>query len=181
MIKGLLRGDIDHMPCQFVYDAEILADCLGECEILAGSEPEGIYLRKPYGGCQRTCQDGISRKDGCCADKRTKALPALQDKEHYEIEHHENTYHDGDIVIGKDGRSQCHRIEEPALFIDQLFKSQTYKREEHDAVKPHDIPGICCHITRKGIEYAEECGCKGRVPAVLTEIGRHGQTGKTGL
>ena len=71
------------------------------------------------------------------------------------IKNQEEADHNGYIVVREYTEAETDNILQRTLAAHQFFRTEQNQREEDDAVKPHDIPGIGCHVGGEGIEYAE--------------------------
>ena len=73
-------------------------------------------------------------------------------KQHQEIQHQENTYHDGNIVIGQDAQRKADAVQPVFPFSHQLFKPQGYQGEQENTIQPHHVPVIGRQIAGHGIK-----------------------------
>ena len=71
------------------------------------------------------------------------------------IKNQKKADHNGYIVVREYTESETDDVLERTLAAHQLFRTEQNQREEDNAVKPHDIPGIGCHVGGEGIKYAE--------------------------
>lgn len=77
---------------------------------------------------------------------------AVGHQQHQEIQHQENTYHDGNIVIGQDAQRKADAVQPVFPFSHQLFKPQGYQGEQENTIQPHHVPVIGRQIAGHGIK-----------------------------
>ena len=91
----------------------------------------------------------------------------LTNKKRDEIKHQKQAGHDGNIVVGQNGKPKGHAVEHSLLFPHKTLQSVNDQREEENAVQPHDIPAVRRHISGQRIKNPEKSDTQNTVFTVL--------------
>ena len=181
VVEPLLRLHSHKVPGQHVDDRKILGDGLGEAELIGSRIGQGRDLREKEHRRKASGQKAAGCKAQAPAQEGREALRLMQDIQGQEIDHQEQAGHNGDIVVGQDAESQGPGIKSPPLLLHQKLQSPYDQGEQNDAVQPHEVPVIGCHIAGKGIEDAEEGGAEVPGPEPVPQVPGHGKARKAQL
>ena len=181
MIQALLRFDKRHLSCKHVNDGEILRCRLRKGEVTRSRHLQGIDLRQQRHCGETACDQRIYRKTQDAEADLPRRPHALQYIKTKKIDDHEDTGHNGNIIIGKNGEAKGQHIKHAALSPHQLFQSQHDQWKQNDAVQPHDVPAVGGNITGHGIQNRKDRTAQVTLREAMTKIKAHAHTGKTDL
>ena len=108
-------------------------------------------------------------------------LPGSQNQKGSKIDHHENTNHDRNVIVGQDTKPQTNTVHKPILFLHQPLQSKHDQGEQKNTVQPHNVPAVGGHIAGQGIKDPEKSNAKIISLTVLFQIIGKGQPRKTDL
>ena len=110
MVQPDFRAHIPYMSGNHIKNGEIGGNGLGEIKIPGSSCLKRVYLRQQHNRSQSPGQKGIYSKADTGHRQSPQSLRRVYDYLGNDIDDHENTYHDGYIIIGKDGKSQGNTV-----------------------------------------------------------------------
>ncbi len=183
-----------HMSGQHVDHGEIGGQRRGKFGAGRGCGFQGIGNRHQQYGSQSPGQKRIAGKTQthpyiffptgargfalCCLTGRERGMLNHQADE---IQYQKQAQHNGNIVVGKNRKGQGNAIEKPLLFLHQIPETGENQRRQPDAIQPHNVPAVGCHVAGQGIGHGKEQGKETGMFKSAAQIDRHGKSRQTCL
>ena len=180
VVQACLRFHAAHVAGEHVNDGEVALKGLREGGLRRGRLCERHDLRKEDDSRQGSRKEGKQRKQDDLFSEFFSVL-IIQETNDGKIDHQEDADHDGDIVVGENGKPQGNAVEIRLSFPDHNLQSQHNQRKEPDTVQPHDIPAVGSHEAGQGIECAEEPGAQPHTLRVALQIPGKGKSRQSGF
>ena len=168
MIQAYFRLNVADVTGDHIKNREILGKGLRKTHIARCRHLQGKNFRKQHHRCQASRQQRIHSKLKAAANEFLPVHLLIQHQQGYEIQHHKNAGHDGDIIIRKNGHAERQAVKYSFSIFHQPLQPQNDQREQNNAVQPHNVPAICSHIARQGVKDTEKCHTKIVGPAMLS-------------
>ena len=131
MFQSPLRGHTQAVSRQHIKHGKIGLQPTGEIRIAKIRPQNSADLRNQQCRSQPSCQQRCECKSSDPAAYRFYFLAlsfrhgiVFRDQQHSEIQHQEDTDHNGNIVIGQDAKPQGHSVHDPSALSDQPLRSQ---------------------------------------------------------
>ena len=139
---------ISYMSGKHIKNRKIGTDCFRKIKFSRGSHLKGIDLRKEHHCRQSSCHQRIKSKlsDIYCIILKFLSLSTFQNQKSSKIYHQKNTYHNRNVIVGKNTYTKTNTVKHSLSFLNQPLQPQHNDRKQKNAVQPHDIPAIGRHV-----------------------------------
>ena len=150
-----------------IEDREIGSPRLWEIKVAGCRTLERTDLRQQNSRRESAGKQGVDSKPRTALHVFSYRSRFFQNKKCDEIKHQKQAGHDGNIVVGQNGKPKGHAVEHSLLFPHKTLQSVNDQREEENAVQPHDIPAVRRHISGQRIKNPEKSDTQNTVFTVL--------------
>ena len=167
VVQTDLRLHISDMAGDHIEDREIGSPRLWEIKVAGCRTLERTDLRQQNSHRESAGKQGVDSKPRTALHVFSYRSRFFQNKKCDEIKHQKQAGHDGNIVVGQNGKPKGHAVEHSLLFPHKTLQSVNDQREEENAVQPHDIPAVRRHISGQRIKNPEKSDTQNTVFTVL--------------